>query len=56
MIKDLCEQEIVKNENFHKIKKIYEENSEKINELLISKLVKITRYENIHIFLKSKYK
>ena len=51
MIKTICEEDIVKNENFNKIKELYEENSEKINELLINKLVKITRYENNHKYL-----
>ena len=54
MIKDFCEQDILKNENFNIIEKHYNENAEKINELLISKLVKITRYENTHSFLKKK--
>ena len=53
MIKGICEEDIVKNENFDKIKKLYEKNSEKINELLIRKLVKITRYENVNSFLKN---
>lgn len=52
MIKDLCNQDIVKNENFNKIEEHYNKNSEIINELLISKLVKITRYENTHSFIK----
>jgi hypothetical protein len=51
MIRDLCEQDIVKNENFDKIKKLYEKNSEKINESLISKLVKITNYEKENPYL-----
>ena len=54
MIKDICEEDIVQNENFEKIQKYYEKNSEKINEFLISKLIKITRYENINTFLKNK--
>ena len=53
MIKYLTEEDIVKNENFHKIKEIYEKNSEKINEFLVNKLVKIARYENTHSFLKT---
>ena len=52
MIKDLCNEDIVKNENFDKIEEHYNKNSEMINELLISKLVKITRYENTHSFIK----
>ena len=52
MIKDLCEQDIFKNENFNEIKKYYEINSEKINEMLISKLIKITNYENENPYLK----
>ena len=55
MIKDFCGQDILKNENFNIIEKHYNENAEKINELLISKLVKITRYENLHTFLKNNY-
>ena len=51
MIKDLCDEDIVKNENFNTIKEIYEKNSEKINELFINRLVKITRYENAHSYL-----
>ena len=54
MIQDLIEQDIVKNENFHKIKDIYNKNSESINELLFSKLLKITKYENIYTFIKNK--
>lgn len=52
MIKDLCNEDIVKNENFDKIEEHYNKNYEMINELLISKLVKITRYENTHSFIK----
>ena len=52
MIKDLCEQETFKNENFKEIKKYYEINSEKINETLINKLIKITNYEIENPYLK----
>ena len=52
MVKDLCEQNIFKNENFDKIKKYYEINSEIINEVLINKLIKITYYENENSYLK----
>jgi hypothetical protein len=52
MIKDLCQQDIIKNENFNKIEKYYDKNSEIINELLINKLVKIAKYENNHSFQK----
>ena len=51
MIKDLCDEDIAKNENFNIIKEIYDKNSEKINELLINRLIKITRYENAHNYL-----
>ena len=54
MIKDLIDQDIVNNENFQLIKEIYNKNSEQINELLISKLVKITKYENAHSYLTKK--
>jgi len=54
MIKDFIQQDIVQNENFSKIKGIYEKNSELINEYLINKLVKITTYENSHKYLKNK--
>ena len=52
MIKGICEQDIFKNENFDEIKKYYEINSEKINDLLINKLIKITNYENENSYLK----
>ena len=52
MIKDLCEQDIFENKNYNKIVECYDKNAEIINELLINKLVKITRYENSHSFLK----
>ena len=51
MIRDLCQNDIFKNENFDKIKSYYEKNSEKINELLINKLTKITFYENENPYL-----
>ena len=53
-IKYINEEDIVKNENFNKIREIYDKNSENINEFLINKLIKITRYENSHSFLKTK--
>ena len=56
MIKDFIQQDIVNNENFSKIKRKYEKNSELINEYLINKLVKITTYENSHEYLKNKSK
>ena len=52
MIKDLCENDIFKNENFNKIKKYYERNSEKINKALIKILSKIVNYENENPYLK----
>ena len=52
MIKDLCSEDIIKNENFNKIEKYYDKNSEIINEMLINKLVKIANYENNHSFQK----
>ena len=54
MIKDFIQQDIIDNENFSKIKGIYEKNSELISEYLINKLVKITTYENSHKYLKNK--
>ena len=51
MIKEICDSEIVKNENFSEIKEIYAKNAENINEFLISKLIKITRYEKVNNFL-----
>ena len=56
MIKDFIQQDIVNNENFSKIKRKYEKNSELISEYLINKLVKITTYENSHEYLKNKSK
>ena len=56
MIKDFTHQDIVLNENFGKIKGIYEKNSELINEYLINKLVKIATYENSHQYIKNKNK
>lgn len=41
----LTNKDIVKNENFHKIKNIYKKNSEKIDETLINKLREIVEYE-----------
>ena len=54
MINDLCELDSIKNENFNIIKKLYEKNSVKINEVLIKKLLAIAKYENNHDYL-SKY-
>ena len=54
MVTELCEQDIFKNENFSKIKIYYEKNSEKINALLIKKLIDISEYESENTYLKKK--
>ena len=48
----LTKKDIVKNENFNKIKKIFKKNSEKIDEILINKLKEIVEYEEKNEFLK----
>jgi hypothetical protein len=48
----LSNKDIVKNENFHKIKKIFKKNSEKIDENLINKLREIVEYEEKNDYLK----
>jgi hypothetical protein len=49
---ELNNKDVVKNENFHKIKNIFNKNSEKIDEILINKLREIVEYENKNSFLK----
>jgi hypothetical protein len=51
-ILQLTKSDIVKNENFHKIKNTFNKNSEKIDEILINKLREIVEYENKNSFLK----
>ena len=50
---ELNNKDVVKNENFHKIKNIFNKNSEKIDEILINKLREIVEYENKNAFLKN---
>ena len=52
MVTELCEQDIFKNENFSEIKIYYEKNAEKINALLINKLIDISEYESENTYLK----
>ena len=48
----LSNKDVVKNENFHQIKKIFKKNSEKIDENLINKLREIVEYEEKNDYLK----
>jgi hypothetical protein len=48
----LTKKDIVKNENFFKIKNIYKKNAEKIDEILINKLKEIVEYEEKNNYLK----
>ena len=48
----LTHKDILKNENFHKIKTIFKKNSEKIDETLIKKLLEIVEYEEKNKLLK----
>jgi hypothetical protein len=49
---ELTKKDIVKNENFFKIKNIYKKNAEKIDEILINKLKEIVEYEEKNNYLK----
>ena len=49
---ELTKKDIVKNENFFKIKNIYKKNSENIDEVLINKLKEIVEYEEKNNYLK----
>jgi len=48
----LTHKDILKNENFHKIKTIFKKNSEKIDETLIKKMLEIVEYEEKNELLK----